>query len=86
MIGVFRTPKTLLSIYVTALDLPGGMLIYAQGEADEASYRVRKSGKRLEVATLDLEGTLQDVLRRVDRVAARVRNLRKEARGLQPAA
>ena len=75
-----------LLAYVTALDLPGGLLVYAQGEADEASYRVRKSGKRLEVATLDLEGMLQDVLRRVDRVAARVRNLRKEARGLQPAA
>ncbi len=75
-----------LLAYVTALDLPGGLLVYAQGEADAASYRVRKSGKRLEVATLDLEGTLQDVLRRVDRVAARVRNLRKEARGLQPAA
>ena len=36
-----------LLAYVTALDLPGGLLVYAQGEADTASYRVKHSGKRL---------------------------------------
>ena len=73
-----------LLAYVTALDLPGGLLVYAQGEADEASYRVRKSGKRLEVATLDLGGTLEIVLRRVKCVAGKIRKLRKEAHGLLP--
>ena len=34
--------------YATALGLPGGLLIYAQGEADTASYTVRGSGTRLE--------------------------------------
>ena len=38
--------------YVTALDLPGGMLIYAKGERDTATHHVRHSGKRLEVAAL----------------------------------
>ena len=76
-----------LLAYVTALDLPGGLLVYAADaadEADEASYAVRHSGKRLEVATLDLGGTLEIVLRRVKCVAGKIRKLRKEAHGLLP--
>ncbi len=69
--------------YVTAVDLPGGMLVYAQGEADAATYKVRDSGKRLEVAALDLSGTLDDVLGRIERLADRIRALRDEARGLR---
>ena len=75
-----------LLAYVTALDLPGGVLVYAAGETEAASYRVRHSGKLLEVTTLDLEGTLDEVLRRVERVADWVRGLRDEARSLRPAA
>ena len=75
-----------LLAYVTALDLPGGMLVYAEGEADTATYRVRHSGKRLEVTALDLSGTLDDVLDRVDDIAGRVRGLRDEARALGRAA
>ncbi len=76
-----------LLAYVTALDLPGGLLVYAAGAADAAdaaSYAVRHSGKRLEVATLDLGGTLEIVLRRVKCVAGKIRKLRKEAHGLLP--
>ena len=75
-----------LLAYVTALDLPGGLLVYAAGAADEASYAVRHSGKRLEVAALDLGGTLDDVLARVGDVAAKVTKLHEEARSLQAAA
>ena len=75
-----------LLAYVTALDLPGGMLVYAEGEADTATYRVRHSGKRLEVTALDLSGTLDDVLRRVDDIAGTVRGLRDAARALGRAA
>ena len=75
-----------LLAYVTALDLPGGMLVYAEGEADTATYRVRHSGKRLEVTALDLSGTLDDVLDRVDDIAGRVRGLRDAALGLGRAA
>ena len=75
-----------LLAYVTALDLPGGLLIYAQGEADAASFKVRHSGKQLEVAALDLGGTLDDVLARVGDVAAKVTKLHEEARSLQAAA
>ena len=62
--------------YVTALDLPGGLLVYAKGEADVATYRVRHSGKRLEVAALDLSGTLDDVLKRVGCLAEKAQALR----------
>ena len=65
--------------YVTALDLPGGLLVYAKGEADAATYTVRDSRKRLEVAALDLSGTLDDVLDRVDGLADKARALRDEA-------
>lgn len=67
-----------LLAYVTALDLPGGMLIYAEGGADQVRHQVKHSGKRLEVAALDLSGTLDDVLARVNELANRVKILREE--------
>ena len=75
-----------LLAYVTALDLPGGMLIYAQGEAEPATYQVRNSEKRLEVAALDLRDTLVEVLKRVECIADRIKTLRDEAQRLRPAA
>ena len=54
----------------------GGLLVYAKGEADVATYRVRHSGKRLEVAALDLSGTLDDVLKRVGCLAEKAQALR----------
>ena len=62
--------------YVTALDLPGGLLIYAKGEAESATYTIRNGCKRLRVAALDMEGSLDDVLRRVEILAETVRRLR----------
>lgn len=75
-----------LLAYVTALDLPGGLLVYAHGEATPRDYVVRHSAKRLEVAALDLSGTLEDVLKRVEGLAERVRELRDEAVGVARAA
>ena len=72
--------------YVTALDLPGGMLIYAEGEAKPMIHEVRHSRKRLEIAALDLSGTLDEVLDRVHGLAGRVKELREEAKTLRPAA
>ncbi|MCY3923359.1 MAG: restriction endonuclease [Chloroflexi bacterium] len=68
-----------LLAYATALDLPGGLLVYAEGEAEPASFQVRHADRRLEVMALDLSGTLEAVLGRVDRVAEQVRRLRDEA-------
>ena len=68
-----------LLAYATALDLPGGLLVYAHGEAEEAVHQVRHGGKRLEVAALNLSGTIEDLLTRVDELATRVRELYQEA-------
>jgi 5-methylcytosine-specific restriction enzyme subunit McrC len=68
-----------LLAYVTAADLPGGLLIYAKGEAEPAVYSLRGSRRRLEVVALDLSGTLDDVLERLYKTAARVKALRDEA-------
>ena len=65
--------------YVTAADLPGGLLIYAKGEAEPAIFNLRGSRRRLEVVALDLSGTLDDVLGRLSAIAHRVKALRDEA-------
>ena len=70
-----------LLAYVTAPNLPGGMLIYAQDEdVTPAQYRVRNSGKMLEVVALDLSGSLEDVLERISVLADKVRSLRDQSR------
>lgn len=65
-----------LLAYATALDLPGGLLIYAKGEADEVVHKVRHSSKTLEVAALDLSVEFEDILARVDKLAENVKKLR----------
>ncbi len=72
--------------YATALDLPGGLLIYAEGEAKRAAHVVRHAGKRLDVATLDLSGSRDELLGRVGELADRVRALRAAATGAGRAA
>ena len=64
-----------LLAYVTAIDISGGMLVYAEGEADETVHEVRHSRKRLEVATLDISGDLDKVLERVGRLAKQISRL-----------
>ena len=68
-----------LLAYATALDLPGGLLIYAQGEAEPVVHQIRYAGKRLEIAALDLSGTIDELLTGIDKLAKRVRALRHEA-------
>ena len=75
-----------LLAYATALNLPGGLLVYAESEADTWPYRVKHTSKRLEVMALDLSGTLDDVLDRVQSVAASVQRLREEASQVRVAA
>ena len=65
--------------YASSLDLPGGLLVYAEGETEPSHYTVRHSGKRLEVVTLGLDGSLEDVLNRVSAIAMRARKLRDES-------
>ena len=76
-----------LLAYVTAANLPGGMLIYAKGEANAGCYKVRHCGKVLKVAALDLSGSLDAVLGRVKELAKEIEAMRDEAIGsMRPAA
>ena len=77
--GVPNADLYQLLAYATALDLPGGLLVYAQGEQAPATHTVRHSGKRLEVAALDLSGALERTLARVEELARRVTVLRRAA-------
>ena len=65
--------------YATALDLPGGLLVYAKGEADAVEHEVRHTGKRLEIFALDLAGSIEDLHTTINHLAQRVRLLRAEA-------
>ena len=67
--------------YVTALNLPGGLLIYAKGQEDGPAYQVRHVGKLLRVATIDLTGNLDQALQRVNQVATQVKELRDASSG-----
>lgn len=77
--GVPNADLYQLLAYATALDLPGGLLIYAKGERAPMTHTVRHSGKRLEVATLDLSGTLEETLDRIGDLAQRIRRLQRSA-------
>ena len=73
-----------LLAYATALDLPGGLLIYAQGEDESREYSVRHADKRLEVAALDISGTLDETLARVKNLSERIRFFRFSSRSPLP--
>ena len=75
-IGARLENVSLVEAYATALALPGGLLIYAQGEAEPAAYRVRHAEKRLEIAALDPSGTIDDLLARIGALAQRIRSMR----------
>ena len=62
--------------YITALDLPAGLIIYAKGEVTVAKYPIRRSSKLLEVSALDLSGPLERVFQKVSELAQEVRRLR----------
>ena len=73
-----------LLAYATALDLPGGLLIYAKGERRPASYRVRHAGKRLEIAEVDLTSDTDALLFRMRKLAKRVERIRDAGRLARP--
>lgn len=78
--GVPNADLYQLLAYATALDLPGGLLIYAQGEVEQVvQHQVRYADKRLEIAALDLSGTIDELLAGISKLANRVRALRDEA-------
>lgn len=75
-----------LLAYATALDLPGGLLAYAEGEEQPVVHEVRNAGKRLKIAAVKLSGSIADIRASIDELAQSVRALRDEARHLRRAA
>ncbi len=71
--GILHPDLYQLLAYTIAADLPGGLLIYAADEDDPVVHEIVSIGKRLEIVTLDLAGTPDDVLTQVSDVAARVK-------------
>ena len=67
--------------YSIALDLPGGLLIYAKGESEATTHTVRHCCKQLETTSLDLSGTLEEILASVREMAGKILALRDKARG-----
>ena len=59
--------------YCTAADLPSGLLVYAAGEEAAAIHEVEHASKTIEVATLDLTGTPDEMLAEVGRLAETVK-------------
>ncbi len=72
--------------YATALDLPGGLLAYAEGEEQPVAYEVRNAAKRLQVAAVNVSGSVADIRASIDELAQSVRALRDEARQFRHAA
>ena len=62
--------------YATALNLPAALLVYAEGAG--ASYEVQHAAKRLEVAPVKLDGSIEELEASVDRVARRILSLRRD--------
>ena len=75
--------------YSTSADLPLGLLIYAKGESDPATYTITNANKTIELAAIDLEGQPEDILKQVKGLACRVERhagRRHPPRRNQPAA
>jgi 5-methylcytosine-specific restriction enzyme subunit McrC len=79
--GVEHPDLYQLLAYVTAADLPGGLLIYAAGEAEPGSHVVVHAGKELQVTVLDLAGPPPAILAQIATIAGRIRRLRDQASG-----
>ena len=59
--------------YSTAANLTSGLLVYPAGEAEPGLYRIKHSGKTIEVASVDLNGSPSEILEEVGRLSDRVK-------------
>ena len=59
--------------YCIAADLPSGLLIYAKGESESGVHRIRNANKTIEVASIDLEGEPEAILKEVGRLACKIK-------------
>ncbi len=60
--------------YCTATNLRSGLLVYAAGEHDGPNdYKIKHAKKTIQVASLNLSGSPEDILREVSRIAGLVK-------------
>ena len=62
--------------YCIAANLPSGLLIYAAGELEPTEprrYEIKHANKTIEVASIDLKGQPDDILKEVARLAEKVK-------------
>ena len=57
--------------YCTAAKLSSGLLVYA-GKGESSAHKIKHAGKTIEIASLDLAGTPEDILAEVRRLAEHV--------------
>ena len=62
--------------YCTAADLPSGLLIYAKEESESSEsgvHHIRNADKTIEVASIDLAGKPEAILKEVGRLACKIK-------------
>ncbi|MCY4617737.1 MAG: hypothetical protein OXD50_04165 [Chloroflexi bacterium] len=71
--------------YATALDLSGALLVYAEGK--RSGFKVKNTNKRIEIGTVVLNGTNEELQLSMRKLAKRARSLQAESlqRRLLPA-
>jgi 5-methylcytosine-specific restriction enzyme subunit McrC len=72
--GVKHPDLYQLLAYTTATQLPHGLLIYAAGEETSREISIPAAGKKIEVATLDLDREPVEVLAQIEKMASVVRH------------
>ena len=77
--GIQHADLYQLLAYTVAADLPGGLLIYAVGEADEVTHTVAANGKKLHVRTVNIAQDPALVLARINELAQLIRVLARQA-------
>lgn len=75
--GITHPDLYQLLAYTTALNVQCGLLIYAHGEGIDATQDVLLARKSLEVVTLDINGTPDEILTGIARIAVRARKQRE---------
>lgn len=67
-----------LHAYVTALQLPAGLLIYARTEGSPSSFQVAHGGPRIEVRHVDLAAPLGDIDDQLNEITQQVRTMAEQ--------
>ena len=79
--GIKHADLYQLLSYTIAADLPRGLLIYAAEERERGVHEIVHVGKELTITTLDLEGSPDEILGQVSRLAEQINGMKSQERG-----